>query len=688
MRIPNIIVRRPFIALTIIYIITLIVLDYTGFFSVPPKNNVSHLISEQYVNVKGKVINVPEQKNNKIQLVIKVFSVNKQETSGKILVTLFSLDRDVKQGDIITFYAKLLSPPPARNPGAFDYAAYLHRNNIYTMAYISSFVKIGHSPLPFYQSIANTIRANMIDTIHRSLPQEEASVLIPMLIGEKSELSDEEKKAFQNSGLTHILVVSGLNIAYVVIVFLGFFRITGFKRRYAALLTIPFILLFMLMVGDNPPAVRATVMALFLIVSLSLAREPLIYQSLAMAAMTILVFDPQALFNASFQLSFAATIGIVYLYPLLIKPFQNFPRWIQNSIGATIAVSLAAQLAVLPIIAYYFNKVSLIGLVSNIPVVPLSGVITALGIVLYLIHFVSHVITVPVVFIISLLLRFMLGCVHLFAAAPFAIVHVAAPSIVSICCYYVFLFGIFHIRRIPKMPLVMGVGATTILLLMFFWLVPPKKHVMITSLYAGDGTAVHIAFPGNKHWLIDTGRNRDGERVILPYLRSKGIRRIEKIIITSDDKRHCGGLKTVSDNFPVSEIIYPKGTNHIERYIINKSTVTLVPITSIKNGFLVVCLDYAWKRIVFTHQEDIRENGEIRKFVQEKSADVLHVSCHRKQADLNQSIKLFQTDTIILSGTVPEELPKTGKIYPLKQAGSVSATITSDGIIHISPNAV
>lgn len=671
---PNFIARRPFIILTIIYIVALALLDWVGFFSAPSQNDVSRFISDKYVSVKGLVVNVPALKNNKIQLIVKVSSVDEQKSGGKVSVTLFSDNSDIHQGDIIGFFTKLVSPPSARNPGAFDYAEYLRRNNIFAMAYISSYAKIGNIPLPFYKSAANTIRADIIDTLHRYLPQERSSVLIPMLIGEKSELSDDVKQAFQTAGLTHLLVVSGLNVAYVVIIFLGFFRLIGFKRRYAALLTIPFILLFMLIAGDNPPVVRATVMALFVIISLSLSREPLIYQSLAMAATTILLFDPQSLFSASFQLSFAATIGIVYLYPLFLKPFQNFPRWIQNSLGGTIAVSLAAQLAVLPIIAFYFNRVSLIGLISNIIVVPWTGIITALGIVLYLVHFISHFITSFIAYVTSFLLQWMLYLVHLFAKSPFATIDVVSPSLALIAGYYI-LLALIPLYSKVKVKIILctaGAGIITLFSLAIIRAIPQDGPLTITSLYAGNGTAVHIEFPDKEHWLIDTGRERDGEKLLLPYLRSKGIRRIDKIIITSDAKHHYGGLKTVSDNLSVSGIIYPSAINQIGRYFISNSTITLVPVTSKKNGYILVCLDYAGRRIVFTHA------GDLQYLPGEQTSDVIHISCHR-----NHRINSLRADNIILSGTAPEELPKTGKIYSLKQYGSVSVVITSGGTIRI-----
>jgi competence protein ComEC len=717
MRLFNIVIKRPFITLTVLYILALILLDLTGFFAHVSHDTVSPFISESYTEVKGRILNVPEQKNGKLRFVVRVSSVNGQKADGKILVTLFARDGEapVAQGDVIAFGTRLLSPPPARNPGTFDYAAYLNRKGIYTVAYIASCTKIGHSPLPFYQAAANAIRIDMTATLQRYLPQREAGILTPMVIGDKNRLSDEEKQAFRDSGLTHILVVSGLNVAYVVAVFLGLFRLTGLRRRYAALCTIPFILLFMLIAGDNPPVIRATVMAIFVILSLALSREPLIYQSLALAAAVNLIADPQALFTASFQLSFAATAGIVYLYPFLMKPFENLPRWLRVTVGSTFAVSLAAQLAVLPIIAYDFNRIPVIGVVSNIVVVPWAGLITALGIVVYLAHFVSPFITAAVAGLTAFLLHWMLYFVHLFARLPFATVSVATPPPAAIIVYYLLLAGMVHSTAAYHLVLRRKEGwkparIFCVIVLPALCLLPlllratgktpaPEAPVTITSLYAGNGTAVHIAFQ-NRHWLIDTGRTRDGERVLLPYLRSKGIRHIEGIIITSGDKHHCGGLGTMISGFDVKQIFYPRGPgetiaclrgNGRDRnilfeevcssasYHIDGSTLTLFSIAAEKRAALAIAFDHAGKRMVFIDHGDLPADAAQRALLRGRAVDILHLSCHRKETAVAGCIDLLKPGAILLSGTPPEQTPDGRKYYSLRQQGSVTVKIDTGG---------
>ena len=663
--------NRPFIALTILYCAVLVVLNQRGFFVSPPKHDVALLIAPSYTEVTGRVTDIFKEYNSKQIFTVKASDVDGHPCGGTLLVHSSSKNDRAEEGDIVRFHCALLRPPPARNPGGFDYAAYLRRMNIYAVAYISYFMKIDHKPLPFYIRLAEATHRDMTETILKALPPAESAVLIPMLIGDKQSLPIEEKRAFTDAGVMHILVVSGLKVAYVAGTFLLLFRLTGFKRRLASLLTIPFLLLYMVITGDNPPVVRATIMAVSIFISLSLKRESLTYQALALAAAVILIFDPQALFTASFQLSFSATIGIVYLFPYLIKPFQKFPWWFRNPVGGTVAVCLASQLGVMPLLAFYFHKIFIAGIVSNIPIVPLTGIITGMGIVLYLVHFISGPLTLLMGCVISLLIKLLLAQVHYFAGLPYATMPAATPSLWAVALYYCFLWGIVQLRRIKYMPLILGAGGALVFAGLFIHHHAVKTEMEITSLYAGNGTAVHVTFPGNSHWLIDCGRERDGKRTVCPYLWSKGVQSIDKIIITSDDKRHSGGLKAVTDNFTVPDIIYPFSIPKQKQYFVNGSTVTVIPSGPEE---LTVLIDFAGKRIVFAREDKLPEEAMSRNI------DVLHISCRRRSTTIRPLIDTAKPGAVILSGTVPDDTPDTGRIYPLNYYGAVSCKVTSKGI--------
>jgi competence protein ComEC len=395
-----------------------------------------------------------------------------------------------------------------------------------------------------------------VEVLHRFLPAEEANVLAPMLVGDTSGLSREQKAGFSDAGVMHVLVVSGMNVAYVAGLFLFLFRLLGLPRRPAALCTIPCILLYVLVTGMNPPVVRAGVMALFVILSLSLRREPLIYQSLSLAAFVILLFDPQALFSASFQLSFAATLGIVSLSPLLLRPFAPLPGWLRWSIGGLVSVSLAAQLAVLPLLAFYFNKLSLVGLLSNLCIVPLTCLITIAGMLLYAAHLISAPLAGAIACGTGWLLHLLLLLVRCFAALPHATLHVATPSLFTFIAYYLLLFSLPNLGRHRALRLTCAVIAAAWIAAFLWQRHDANRRVEITFLSVGNGDAVHIAFPGDRHWLIDGGGPAAGERLLCPYLWSRGISRLETVVVTHPHSPHYGGLPAVLRNFSVGQVLF------------------------------------------------------------------------------------------------------------------------------------
>lgn len=352
-----------------------------------------------------------------------------------------------------------------------------------------------------------------------------------------------------------------MNVAYVAALFLFCIRLcTGLRQRYAAPLLIPVITLYVLMTGANAPVLRAGIMALFVIISLSLAREPFIYQSLALAAMTIFSFNPQAIFTASFQLSFAATIGIVYIYPKIYAWCASWPRLLRGTLGSTISVSVAAQLAVAPILAYYFNTFSLIGLAANLIVVPLAGFITAGGLAMYLAHFISPALAAAAALPTDALLRAAMMVVALCAQLPHAMVPIAAPSMPCICVYYATLWLAFYNGFSARLRWAGTLAGALAVSLLCAFAYRTEGSLSITFLDVGAADAIHVRFPNGKNWLIDAGRPLEngfdtGERVLVPYLRSRGIRHIDAAVVTHPHYPHYAAMKAVLENFSVGEVL-------------------------------------------------------------------------------------------------------------------------------------
>ena len=551
--------KYPFIALTLAYIAVLALLDHAGYFKQKTQPFLEGLALEENAELSGTVTGIPEEKNGRTRFEADISAAGGKPCRFSVIAAARGIVADIVPGGKIVMAGRLTLPQRKTNPGSFDYQNYLSRKGIDAVFYPFE-VKTVSNPRWNLGAAAFRIRRSIIDTFYRYLPEKEAGILSPIIIGDQSALSGEEKRAFQYAGVTHTLVVSGFNVAYVAGICMLLLRAAGLKHRIASFLTMPVLLVYLFATGNSPPALRATVMAYSIILSMALDRESLIYQSLGLAAAVILVFDPQALFSASFQLSFAATIGIVYLYPFLMKPFENFPRWISATVCATMAVSIAAQLAVIPILAYYFNRVSLAGLVSNIPIVPLTGVITSTGILLYIAGFVSAWLAAALGFVNLWLVRALIYLVNYFAALPFASINVPAPSAPLLAVYYFILWGVFQMKKYPKLKMILPALAALALTVSAADLSAKRNRTEMVFFSLKAGSSTFVSFNSKENWLVDGGGSFDpgsdpGERVISPFLLSRGIKRLDKVVITQPRYTHYAGLKYIIENFEVGELI-------------------------------------------------------------------------------------------------------------------------------------
>jgi len=327
-------------------------------------------------------------KKNSLQLKGEIIS---QDTSAAIpalgaSVLLFaSKDGQLKldYGDHIYVKADLQAPRPPTNPGQFDYAAYLKRQGIAYTAYISSSDLISQSTnsASFFWKGILRFREGAISLIENQVQDaDHQQILKALLVGDRSELSTEVRERFSSTGTIHIMAVSGLHVGIIYGVFFLFLR--GQQRAEVRWIVSALALLtiwtFAAITGFSPPVQRACIMFSVLLVALVFRRQSNIYNSLAFSALIVLLINPTELFQAGFQLSYAAVLGIVFFQPKLYE-LVNSKWWIMDKIWLLLTVSLSAQLLTAPLLLYYFHQFPTYFLLSNLLVVPLVPVILYLG---------------------------------------------------------------------------------------------------------------------------------------------------------------------------------------------------------------------------------------------------------------------------------------------------------------------
>ncbi|MCH7745284.1 MAG: ComEC family competence protein, partial [Chloroflexi bacterium] len=340
--------------------------------------------SRHSLQVRGLVVSDPEPAGAFTRFRLRVESVKQDDewldVSGDALVTLrvsssLARLRDspyFRYGDRLLLEGALEAPPVLEE---FDYPAYLARQGIVSVMSFpdSTLLDEGQGAL-FYRWLYGT-RRSIADSLARLVPEPQASMGQALLLGIRDNLPDKLVEEFRVTGTSHILAISGLHVG----ILLGISLITGawmFGRRHHIYLLMPFVLmsLYALISGMSPSVTRAAIMGSVYLAALLLGRPRSVLPSLGLAAALMVAVSPSVLLSLSFQLSFAAMVGIISVMSLVGKARSRTQPTILSTLitwlmGA-IAISIAATLATLPLIAFYFERVSLVGILATLLVMP------------------------------------------------------------------------------------------------------------------------------------------------------------------------------------------------------------------------------------------------------------------------------------------------------------------------------
>lgn len=528
---------------------------------VPPADHIARRTLPSPVTVEARLVSDPVRwAPDRARLLLDVDSYldgpDPRPARGRVQLTVHGETVPLGEGQRIAISAQLHPPVGFRNPGAFDYPAHLRREGILLVgsARGDRIVPLTADDPPWPVKIKRWALA----AIRAQLPDASAALLAGLLLGERAALPREADEAFRRAGVYHVLAVSGFNVALLAGSIFATVALVGVPRRAAALCAGAALVGFALVVGAQPSVLRATVMGLLLLASVVLERESEAMNALALAGVALLLWSPGELRAPGFQLSFAATAGIVHLAPPLIERLghRGWPMW---SAGA-VAVSLAAQLAITPIMLAFFNQLSLIGVLANLLVVPLAGPATVLGMLALALSLASDLAAALVFNTLWLLLVALRAVVWIAAAIPNAMVHLPAPGWAAIAAWYAGLViaPLAPLHRAARASLA-GLGLAVAALSLWPWLAPGDGKLRVVFLDVGQGDATLIELPDRRRILVDGGpggpRRLDvGEHVLSPFLWNRPARRLDVIALSHADHDHAGGLAAVLRHFAVGEL--------------------------------------------------------------------------------------------------------------------------------------
>ncbi|APV43414.1 competence protein ComEC [Dehalogenimonas formicexedens] len=544
-------------------------------------NNVASFIDGSAHTFEGTVSRMPEAREKSQALRLSGISVlidgECRAVTGAVMVYVTPFP-EYDYGDRITVTGMLLEPPVF---DTFDWRAYLARDEVFaTVLYPSvTAVSPGHGN-PMLAGIYD-LRQRLADNIAAALPEPHASLAQGLALGIRSGIPDEVNQAFSASGTSHLLAVSGQNLAIVAAVLLFAIRgLIGRRGYWYVWLAMAAVWVFTILSGLASPVVRGAIMASIFVLAELLGRQKAAAPALCFAAALMVAANPQLLWSASFQMSFAAMAGLIFLLPPLDRftrqaalkfpgkssRFYGVFRWVAEGL----AVSFAAVAGVLPLIAYYFGNISLSGGVATLAAAPALPLIIFGGLLTGIAAVIQPVLAIPFGAITWLGLSYLLAAVEFFARIPPIQVESFHPLFIwlSYAVLAAFAWWLWrwerrqsfedHARPVKLGRFVsLGIPAITLITVLVSTILnfPVDHRLQVTFLDVGQGDAIYIRTPAGQDILIDGGPSPQRLTQELSRRMPFWDRTIELVVSTHADADHLTGLVEALNRYKIIQIV-------------------------------------------------------------------------------------------------------------------------------------
>lgn len=364
-----------------------------------------------------------------------------------ILYVKKSNPQKLKYGMQISLEGEYIEPTEARNFKGFNYKEYLKTKKIFGSIKASSISVIKENNVNIILKISNTARNKVIKTAENILPKETSGLLEGILIGEKSNISETITENFSKSSLSHILAISGTHITYIILGVTFILTKVKFPKRIKYIAIIIILIMFMFITQFSPSVVRACIMSIIILFSKLVYRKQDFLTSISASLLIILIDNPFSIKDIGLQLSYLGTIGIV----LLSSPISEFlKKYVNERVAKMLAVTVSAQIMVLPITIINFNTVSTVFIISNIIAVPLVGVIILLGYINIIIGIVFLNLGRVIGIFTNGIVKILMLIAEITAKIPFSSLAVATPSIITVIVYYIGVYAIYKKNKVYK----------------------------------------------------------------------------------------------------------------------------------------------------------------------------------------------------------------------------------------------
>ncbi|MCH8252581.1 MAG: ComEC/Rec2 family competence protein [Planctomycetes bacterium] len=557
------------------------------------------------------------------------------DVTGRLRVVVSEPVLDLATGERVEILGWLQALAPPANPGAFDWALFNrrkgivgvlrlgYRENIRRLDSVDATGKaatvdgIGAGLIASFRA---TVRGLLLDDLSAGAT-EEASLLDAMLLGHRSQLDRRLNDIFVRAGCAHFLAVSGVHVVIVMMLVGLVCQALMVERVARTWIMIVVIVLYALLAEPRPPILRASIMALLYCAARLAGRDRAYMNWISAAVVLMATIEPAVVFDAGFQLSVVAVLGVAYLGPavsavieavyrwfarvVLHRPFDaedrrqaqlhaaqmhgssvvarvsfGVPRYLWRFVRFGLPIAGAAWLATLPLILLFFQRMYPWGAPNTIVVMPLVTFVMGLGFAKLILSVLAPPLGVWMGVVLTAVESGLIAFVDRLASMPGAAIDFEAPPMPVVIAYYALLAIVawrFHGEPVsatspereaetpsaprPRLPrgairAALAVFVTTVAI----WLWPQGAHerLTVTILAVGNGSTTVIELPDGSTELYDAGSSRPydiGASVIVPYLRKRGVRRIDRIFVSHPNLDHFSGIPTVLDTFSTGPVV-------------------------------------------------------------------------------------------------------------------------------------
>jgi len=570
--------------------------------------------------VEGRIITIQIKDETVYQMLIT------SQNTGKRLVQVKGAMEDPADyiGKWAVISGKVTIPSERRNPGLFDYRLYLKTKGVRVIVQSDSahITILRDDSNPLFSMLAR-LKYGFLSKLEKAMEPEAYGLMVGMLFGDCSFISDDTYEAFQKNGIAHILSVSGIHVG---IVYLYISRLLGNRKTRTFYLLAALMLVFYAALSEfSPSVVRAVVMIFIHMFSKVSYRRYDFISCTAVSALGMLLFNPFYLFNAGFQLSYMAVFCLAVMLPWMNRKLDHMEEAGKSEllIGSLRYLSplLIIQIGMAPLTAYLFNYFSVVSFFMNIPIIAISGIIIPLGICLIPISFLGEIFFGVGAQAAELLIDIMVWLNELFYLPGIGFFNMVSPPALLLLLFYGFFFFLssefFRILYQRRRRKAIAVCCSLIMILSLLMSIAAGTNYHKAELVfidVGQGDCLHIRTPEGRNILIDGGGSQNykvGEKILLPYLLKNGVKSIDLAIITHLHDDHYLGIQQLAGKMEIKNLGIYEANRLREPEILAETGLHRKDMLYLTEGDRIRIEKDIWIDILYPAEHTEKEYGKI-----------------------------------------------------------------------------